>query len=100
MNQYDNRGVVSLWSNSKATGKMPVIKGNVVAHRDIKEGETLNIALWNNVDKDGNDRHEMNPKAPKWRGKISDKYVKPRHIPDPEHEELPDNVPCDDDIPY
>ena len=44
--EYDNRGTVSLWKNTKEGPKQPYVDGNLVAHRDIKEGETIRMALW------------------------------------------------------
>lgn len=44
--EYDNRGRVSLWKNTKEGDKQPYVDGNLVAHRDIKEGETIRMALW------------------------------------------------------
>lgn len=66
--QYDNRGKVSLWKNNRQGESQPVVTGNVVAHRDIKEGETLDIALWRREDAAGN--------QPIMTGKISDVYKK------------------------
>jgi len=65
---YDNRGKVSLWKNDKGGDSKPVVTGKVVAHRDIKEGETLDIALWKRDDASGN--------QPIMTGKISDVYKK------------------------
>ena len=65
MTDYDNRGQVSLWRPDSDNPKAPAAKGTVVAHRDIKEGEAVEIALWRN-DSD-------NPRAPLMKGKISDK---------------------------
>lgn len=62
---YDNRGQVSLWRPQSDNPKAPALKGSVVAHRDIKEGETLDVALWKN--------ESDNPKAPVLKGKVSDK---------------------------
>lgn len=64
--QYDNRGKVSLWKGHAESERAPVLKGTVYAHRDIREGEILDIALWKN--------ETENPKAPVLRGKISDKF--------------------------
>jgi len=36
--EYDNRGRVSLWKNTKEGDRQPYVDGNLVAHRDIKEG--------------------------------------------------------------
>jgi hypothetical protein len=65
--EYDNRGKVSLWRNSKRqeNPNAPAYKGVIVAHRDIREGEELDLALWPN-DSD-------NPRAPQVTGKVSDK---------------------------
>ena len=66
---YDNKGQVALWPNEKyeAGGPHPRFKGNVIAPRDIKAGEQLDIAVW--------DSNSENPKAPALKGKVSDKYV-------------------------
>tara|TARA_Y100001951_G_scaffold105377_1_gene122758 strand:+ start:11231 stop:11539 length:309 start_codon:yes stop_codon:yes gene_type:complete len=66
MSEYDNRGSVSLWKPESDNPKAPAARGTVVAHRDIREGEEVDIALWRN-DSD-------NPKAPLMKGKISDKF--------------------------
>lgn len=65
---YDNRGQVALWKSNSDNPKAPAAKGTVIAHRDIREGEELDIALWRN-DSD-------NPNAPVMKGKISDKVEK------------------------
>ena len=65
MSNYDERGKVALWKPETDNPKAPQAKGRVVAHRDIKEGEELDIALWRN--------HSDNPKAPVMTGKLSDK---------------------------
>ncbi len=68
MNEYDNRGQAQLWSNKEGVQKnekAPRWKGTFVAHRDIKEGEEVDIAMWAN-DSD-------NPRAPVMKGKISDR---------------------------
>ena len=61
--EYDNRGRVSMWKNDKTNG--PTVSGKLVAHRDIKEGETLEIALW---------KQEAVGNQPILKGKISDVY--------------------------
>jgi len=66
--QYDNRGKISLWKNSTDNPSAPVAKGNFVAHRDIKEGEQIDVSLWK--------ESSSNPNAPVMKGKIQDKYVK------------------------
>ena len=62
--QYDNRGQVSMWKSDRANG--PTLSGKVVAHRDIKEGETLDIALW---------RQDASGNQPIMKGKINDVWV-------------------------
>ena len=66
---YDNTGTAALWSNEKyeAGVSHPRLKGSFYAHRDIKQGEQVDIALW-----DGNSE---NPKAPALKGKVSDKFT-------------------------
>ena len=66
--EYDNRGKVSLWKNDRQGDTQPVVTGKLVAHRDIKEGETLDIALWKRDDASGN--------QPIMTGKIADVYKK------------------------
>lgn len=63
MQTYDNRGKISLWKNDREGQSQPTLTGNLVAHRDIKEGETIRVALWKN-DPDG--------RKPVLSGKISD----------------------------
>jgi hypothetical protein len=65
MSEFDNRGQVALWNGPAKGPKSPEYVGSVIAHRDIKEGETLDIALWGNS--------SSNPKAPAYKGKMSDK---------------------------
>ena len=65
--EYDNRGQISLWGKKPdASENAPAAKGHFFAHRDIKEGEQIEVALWKN----DND----NPNAPKLKGKVSDKF--------------------------
>ena len=63
--QYDNRGKVSLWKNDREGDRQPVLKGNLVAHRDLKEGETIDIALW---------KQDATGNQPVMTGKISDVF--------------------------
>jgi len=67
--QYDNKGTISLWPNEnyQAGGKYPRFKGSAYAHRDIKAGEQIDVAVW--------DGKSENPKAPVLQGTVSDKYV-------------------------
>jgi hypothetical protein len=45
---YDNNGKGALWSNKyfEQGGQMPKWTGNIVAHRDIKKGETIPLSVW------------------------------------------------------
>ena len=62
--EYDNRGRVSLWKNTKGGPTQPYVDGILVAHRDIKEGETIRMALWVQKGAAGN--------QPVLKGQISD----------------------------
>lgn len=87
---FDTRGQVSLWKPDSTNEKAPAAKGTVVAHRDIKEGETIEIALWRN--------NSENPRAPLMKGKISDKREQGQNqgdSPAPSAEPDPD-----DSIPF
>jgi hypothetical protein len=88
--EYDNRGQISLWGKKPdASENAPVAKGHFFAHRDIKEGEQIEVALWKN----DND----NPNAPKMKGKVSDKYQAGEAAP----AAAPTTpVDYDDDIPF
>lgn len=77
--EYDNRGKVSLWKSDKG-GSNPILTGKVVAHRNIKEGETIDIALWKR-DAAGN--------QPVMTGKIQDVYSAPN-----------DSASLEDDLPF
>ena len=68
--QYDNRGKIALWKHVSPTNNpdAPVAKGHFYAHRDIKEGEKIDVSLWK--------ESSSNPDAPVMKGKIQDKYVK------------------------
>jgi hypothetical protein len=63
--QFDNTGTVSIWERD-AQGNAPIMSGTAYAHRDIKQGEAFDIALWYGK--------SQNPKAPKYTGKVSDPY--------------------------
>ena len=76
---YDNRGRVSMWKNNRPNG--PTISGKLVAHRDIKEGETLDIALW---------KQEASGNQPIMKGKVSDVY----------NASAPSTGVEDDDLPF
>lgn len=82
---YDNRGNVSLWKSTSENPKAPNARGTVIAHRDIKEGEELEIALWRN-DSD-------NPRAPVMKGKISDKRERHSEPASSGEGEFDDDIP-------
>ncbi len=65
MSDYDDKGRIALWKGDRPNG--PVLRGEFTAHRDIRAGEKIEVALWKN-DKATSD------KAPALRGKISDRY--------------------------
>ena len=92
MSDYDNRGQVSLWKPKSDNPKAPAARGTIVAHRDIREGEEIEIALWRN--------ENTNPNAPLMKGKISDKYqpaTQPAKVATPEPMGGDD---FDDDVPF
>lgn len=68
--QYDNRGKIALWKNLNPSNNRsaPVAKGHFYAHRDIAEGERIDVSLWK--------ESSQNANAPVMKGKIQDKYVK------------------------
>ena len=86
MTQYDNRGKISIWKNDNSKNeKAPIFKGIMVAHRDIKEGEIIEVALWPN--------ESENEKAPALRGNMSDKR-------EPQANGGGSSQPLNDDIPF
>ena len=89
MSEYDDRGKVALWKPETDNPKAPQAKGRVVAHRDIKEGEELDIALWRN--------QSDNPKAPVMTGKLSDKREQPSGG---EQQSAPPADDWDSDLPF
>jgi len=94
----DRLGNVSLWKGEG--GKLPVLRGNFVAHRNIREGETIDIAVWRN--------QSDNEKAPYLTGKVQDRWV-PKDKPGTQSREEYGRGPqsaaqvaddFDDDIPF
>ena len=67
--QYDNRGKIALWKFVSPTNnpKAPAATGHFYAHRDIKEGEKIDVSLWK--------ESSQNANAPVMKGRIQDKYV-------------------------
>lgn len=53
-------------------GAKPILKIKVTAHRNIREGEEVELALWTN---DYKDREGQ----PDFKGKMQDKWVNPKH---------------------
>lgn len=76
--QYDNRGRGALWDNKSSAESAPVLKGNFVAHRDIKEGETVEIAAWPGR------RYTEGGKHPRLDLKVSDSQRAPERTATPE----------------
>ena len=99
MNDYDNRGQVSLWKPQSAHPRAPAARGTVIAHRDIREGEEIEISLWRNEGKNGQPLHAN---APLMKGQISDKYQAPHNEqPSAGPPSNPSNLDdLDDDIPF
>ena len=78
-------GSASLWRNESGNPQAPVLKGNFVAHRDIKEGEEVEIAYWSN-------KQPKSDKSPHFTGRTSDKWQPPqKEVPGPA---------LDDEIPF
>lgn len=86
MSEYDNRGQIALWGKKEDAGpNAPAAKGHFFAHRDIKEGEQIEVALWKN--------ESDNPNAPLMKGKVSDKFTPGEPVQSPAQEPLADDVP-------
>ena len=64
MAEYDNTGKAKTWWTKKGNQPYKII---CYAHRNIREGEEFEVALWPT---DGE-----NPKAPKLTGVVQDKFV-------------------------
>ena len=73
MTYEPKNGTGGLWKNQNATTeKHPAAKGYILAHRDIKQGERLDLAAWTKTDRHGN----------KWQSlKMEDEYKKPDEAP-------------------
>lgn len=63
----NNLGKGALWKRQATNERTPVYSGQVTAHRNIRAGEELDLALWIN--------QSDNPKAPAYNVKLSDKFV-------------------------
>jgi hypothetical protein len=93
MSQYKEDGKVALWKNDKYErgGKQPYVRGHFTAHRAIKAGEKISIALWVN--------QSENEKAPNFSGMISDPY-KPDEKGSPKGRQAPAAQPDFEDDPF
>jgi len=64
---YENKpGDVSIFRNVTDNDRAPTMKGYAIAHRDIRAGEKLDLAVWKQTPKNGGDAF--------FSGKISDPY--------------------------
>jgi len=66
MTEFDNKGQIALWKDTGGKTGAPVMKGHFYAHRDIRAGEKIEVALWHNASE--------NPNAPSAKGKIQDPW--------------------------
>lgn len=66
--QKNKPGTGGVWNNDSTNPQAPVIKGHFFAHRDIKAGEKVEVALFNN--------DSQNPQAPVYKVKVQDPWVK------------------------
>ena len=90
---YDDRGQVALWQPRSDNPRAPKFKGSFIAHRDIREGEKIDLAVWEN-DSD-------NPNAPVLKGKGSDPYTKEdASQAKQEKSEHPEGFSSFDEIPF
>lgn len=87
--QHDDRGKVALWRSKSQHPKAPKFWGKVTAHRDIKEGEEVDISLW--------ECRSNHPRAPELDGKIRDREYPSR---EPEPSDMPADDDLNDDIPF
>jgi hypothetical protein len=63
VSEYDDKGKVALWVGKSTHERAPKYKGHAYAHRDIKAGEKIAVALWGN---------EPGDRRPVLRGKLED----------------------------
>jgi SET domain-containing protein len=71
--EYDNRGQAALWKSTSDNPKAPALRGTMTAHRDIKEGEEIELAFWRS--------ESDNDRAPVLKGKAKDKFKEDRELP-------------------
>ena len=68
-------GDVSIFRNVSNNERAPTMKGYAIAHRDIRAGEKLDLAVWKQSPKNGGDAFLS--------GKISDPYQQSDSPPPP-----------------
>jgi len=83
--QYDNKGQIALWRNEKKSEQAPDFKGSFFAHRDIKAGEKIEAALWNNL--------TDNASAPVLKGRTQDIRSKKDDGISPVAQPVDDSIP-------
>ena len=55
MSYEPKNGSGGLWKNQfKTEDRHPTAKGYIIAHRDIKQGERIDVAAWTKTDRNGN----------------------------------------------
>jgi hypothetical protein len=93
MSNYDNTGKGALWSNKyfEQGGQMPKWTGNIVAHRDIKKGETIPLSVWAGERKNEN--------SPVMRLAV-DTYKDAKTLGTAPEAKQEESAPFDDEIPF
>ena len=94
-------GQGSLFVNKNRTGQQPNMTGSIVAHRDIKAGETVRLAAWTNTPKAGVEFFFLKMSDPMSRGDNAPKAsaTPPKATPQDTGEfEMEDDL--DDEIPF
>jgi hypothetical protein len=92
---YEERdGEATVWVNDVAGTRRPRLSGTFIAHRDIRVGEKVQIALWG-ADDNGNKARESRGGKQFFRGEISDMYNGER-----DGGRRDDHRGLDDEIPF
>ena len=91
-----------VWNNDSTNSQAPLFKGHFLAHRDIKAGERVDLALFNN--------DSANAQAPVYDVKVQDPWVKgeqreqrvqqARQVVQPRPAPVDAAEDFDDDIPF
>lgn len=89
MSEFDDSGKIALWTNESANDRAPDYKGHAFAHRDIKKGEKVAVALWGN---------EPSDRRPALRGRMEDFRTRQAEQPTPPPSDA-DSF-HDDEIPF